>query len=136
MGFGDDRLTVFDFQDLEAATLQDGLYVTEQSLGDPEMVDKLSRFVKASLKGWRVALRKPESTTDIVMRQIADPAASRDHQRYMLDEVKRLIGPTDDFLGILAPDDYDETVRLMTEAGLLTGQATPAWTHTIWLQAQ
>ena len=34
------------------ATLEDGLYTLEQNLQDPAMVDKLARFVRASMKGW------------------------------------------------------------------------------------
>jgi NitT/TauT family transport system substrate-binding protein len=135
-GFNDGNLTVFNFQDLGVATLQDGLYVTEASLSDPAMVDKLVRFIRASLKGWRVAISKPESTTDIVMREITEPGASRDHQKFMLGEVRKLVGPTDDFLGLMVPDDYDTTVAILTEAGIVSGPPSPAWTHSLWLQAQ
>jgi NitT/TauT family transport system substrate-binding protein len=135
-GFDEANLTVFKFQDFGAATLQDGLYVTEAGLSDPAMADILARFIKASLKGWRVAVSKPESATDIVMDQITAPDASRDHQRYMIGEVRKLVGPTDDFLGLLVPADYDATVAMLTEAGIVSGAPTPAWTHSLWLRAQ
>jgi NitT/TauT family transport system substrate-binding protein len=136
LGFNDGNLTVFNFQEQGAATLQDGLYVTEASLADPAMADKLVRFLKASLKGWRVAVGKPESATDIVMAEIAAPDVSRDHQRFMMGDVRKLIGPTDDFLGLLVPADYDATIAMLTEAGILSGTPSPAWTHSLWLQAQ
>ena len=135
-GFGGGNLTVFDFQEYGVATLQDGLYVTEASLADPDMVDKLIRFLRASLRGWRVAIKKPESATDIVMQEITTPNPSRDHQRFMIGEVRKLVGPTDDFLGLLVPEEYDITVSILTEAGIISGTPSAGWTHTLWLQAQ
>ena len=136
IGFNEGNLTVFYLQGLGAATLQDGLYVTEQSLGDPAMVDKLARFIRASLRGWRIAIAKPESATDIVMRQMTAPDASRDHQSAMLDEVRKLVGPTDDFLGLLVPEDYDASVAILIDAGIVPGAPPAGWTHSVWLQAQ
>ncbi len=134
-GFDDSNLTVFRLQEYGAATLQDGIYVTEAILADPEMVSRLVRFIKATLRGWRVAVSKPESATDIVMNELP-PDASREHQRQMMGEVRKLIGPTDDFLGLLVPEDYDITIEILSEAGILSGTPSPAWTHSLWLQAQ
>jgi hypothetical protein len=68
--------------------------------------------------------------------EIAAPDVSRDHQRFMMGDVRKLIGPTDDFLGLLVPADYDATIAMLTEAGILSGTPSPAWTHSLWLQAQ
>ncbi len=35
------------------ATLEDGLYVLEDKLKDDAFVDKMVRFVHASMKGWK-----------------------------------------------------------------------------------
>ena len=38
--------------------LEDGLYVLEDKLKDPAFEDKMVRFVRASMKGWKYAARQ------------------------------------------------------------------------------
>src|SRR5262247_2455427 len=45
-GIPADQLVVLKYEDQGVATLEDGLYVVEDKLKDPEFVDKLARFVK------------------------------------------------------------------------------------------
>ena len=52
-GISPDDLVVFKYQDEGIATLEDGLYTTEANLADPAMTEKLTRFVRASMKGWK-----------------------------------------------------------------------------------
>ena len=48
-------LVVFKYEDEGVATLEDGLYVLEDSLSDPAFVDRMARFIKASMRGWQWA---------------------------------------------------------------------------------
>src|SRR5215470_320340 len=59
-GIPADQLVVFKYEDQGVATLEDGLYTLEKNLQDPAMVDKLARFVKASMKGWDWAVAHPD----------------------------------------------------------------------------
>ncbi|HEY7644364.1 MAG TPA: ABC transporter substrate-binding protein, partial [Hyphomicrobiales bacterium] len=45
-------LVTFKYEDQGVATLEDGLYVLEDKLKDAAFVDKMARFVRASMKGW------------------------------------------------------------------------------------
>ncbi|MGF1595099.1 MAG: ABC transporter substrate-binding protein, partial [Kiloniellaceae bacterium] len=54
-GLTENDLIVYKYEDQGVATLEDGLYVLEQNLQDPAFVDKMARFVKASLRGWDYA---------------------------------------------------------------------------------
>ena len=56
-GIKPEELVVFKYEDQGVATLEDGLYVLEDKLKDPAFVDKMARFVKASMKGWDYAAR-------------------------------------------------------------------------------
>ena len=47
--------------------LEDGLYVMEDKLKDPAFVDKMVRFVRASMKGWEYALDNPDEAAQIVV---------------------------------------------------------------------
>src|SRR5688500_12564831 len=51
-GIKPEDLVVFKYEDQGVATLEDGLYVTEDRLKDPKFVEVMARFVKASMEGW------------------------------------------------------------------------------------
>ena len=57
-GMKPEQLVVFNYTDQGVATMEDGLYALEGKLKDPAFVDKMARFVKASMKGWDYA-REP-----------------------------------------------------------------------------
>ena len=61
-----EELTVFSYEAMDVATLEDGLYVLEDNLKDPVFVDKMVRFVRASMKGWKYA-EKILKATEIVV---------------------------------------------------------------------
>src|SRR6201988_2389797 len=58
-GMKPEDLTTFKYEDQGVATLEDGLYTLEKNLQDPAMVDKLAKFLKASMKGWDYAVANP-----------------------------------------------------------------------------
>ena len=49
-GLTSDDLIVFKYEDQGVATLEDGMYVLEENLNDAAFVDKMVRFVRASMK--------------------------------------------------------------------------------------
>jgi len=50
-GFKPEDLIVFNYTEMGNDLLEDGLYVLEDQLKDPAFVDKMVRFVRASMKG-------------------------------------------------------------------------------------
>ena len=76
-GMKPEQLVVFKYEDQGVATLEDGLYVLEEKLADPAMVDKLARFVKASMKGWDYADRASGRSGRDRARQRRDRRADR-----------------------------------------------------------
>src|SRR6478736_9397248 len=79
-GIPADQLVVFKYEDQGVATLEDGLYTLEKNLQDPAMVDKLARFVKASMKGWDWAAANPDAAAMIVLYNFDDAAKTEKHQ--------------------------------------------------------
>ena len=59
-GLTADDLVTFKYEDQGVATLEDGLYVIEERLNDAGFVDEMTRFVRASMKGWKWAEKNPE----------------------------------------------------------------------------
>ncbi|MGD9742210.1 MAG: ABC transporter substrate-binding protein [Dongiaceae bacterium] len=137
-GLAPDQLVVFKYEDQGVATLEDGLYTLEKNLADPEMVDKLARFIQASMEGWDWAVEHPDEAAEIVLENDATGAQTELHQKRMMGEIAKLVGDNDKGTGWLDPADYDRTVNV-----LLSGQSDPviskapenAWTHAIWDKA-
>ncbi len=121
-GISPDDLVVFKYQDQGVATLEDGLYVLEDNLKDPAFVDKMARFVKASMKGWEYARENPEEAAEIVLENDASGAQTEKHQIRMVSEINKLTEGSD---GTLNMDDYERTVKI-----LLGGGSDPVITKT------
>ena len=126
-----DDLITFKYEDQGVATLEDGLYVLEENLSDPAFVDKMERFVRASMKGWKYAEENPDEAAEIVLEYDETGAQTEKHQKRMMGEIAKLTAGSN---GSLDPADYERTV-----ASLLSGGSDPviskapegAWTHAI-----
>ena len=130
-GLTPDDLIVFKYEDQGVATLEDGLYVLEEKLADPAFEDKMVRFVRASMKGWKYAEANPDEAADIVLENDATGAQTEAHQRRMMAEVAKLTAGSN---GALDPADYERTVASLMSGGsdpVITKAPTGAWTHSI-----
>jgi NitT/TauT family transport system substrate-binding protein len=136
-GVKPEELVTFYYEDQGVATLEDGLYALEPKLKDPKFVDKLARFVKASLKGWDYAIKNQDEAVKIVLDADKSGASTAAAQKRQLENVAKLI--TSKKLGYLEPAAYQRTVKV-----LLTGGSQPvikkdpgatAWTHAVWDKA-
>ena len=116
-GYKPEQLVVFKYEDEGVATLEDGLYVMEDKLKDPAFVDKMARFVRASMKGWAWARENPDAAAKIVLDNDATGAQTEKHQTRMMGEINKLTAGSD---GKLDPADYTRTVKT-----LLTGGSDP-----------
>ncbi|HVY51265.1 MAG TPA: ABC transporter substrate-binding protein [Devosia sp.] len=110
-GLKPDDLVVFNYRDEGVGMLEDGLYVMGDKLSDGAFKDKLARFVKASMQGWKYAVEHPDEAAQIVVDSDDSGAATLDHQKYMMGEIAKLIDPT--YKGALNPDDFKQTVATL-----------------------
>src|SRR5277367_4690667 len=130
-GYKPEQLTVFNYTDEGVATLEDGLYVMEDKLKDPAFVDKMARFVKASMKGWDYARAHPEEVVKIVLDNDSTGAQTEHHQTQMLSEVNKLTAGSD---GKLNKDDYERTVKTLLTGGsdpVISKEPTGAYTTAV-----
>ncbi len=137
-GLSADDLIVYKYEDQGVATLEDGLYVLEKNLADPAFVDRIARFVGASLKGWEYAKNNPDEAAEIVLENDATGAQTEKHQKRMMGEIAKLLEGSTKGLGYLDPADYERTVdTLLSSAStpVITKRPTGAWTHDIWNKA-
>ncbi len=127
-GYTLDKLTVFNYTEMDANLLEDGLYVLEDKLADPAFKEKMVKFVRASMKGWAYAKDNPEEAADIVLDNDTTGAQTKEHQVYMMGEVAKLLG---DSTGVLDEAAYDRTEAAVLAQGIITQKPEGAWTHAI-----
>ena len=113
-GVAEDELVTFRYEDQGVATLEDGIWTLEENLEDPEMVDRLARFVRASMRGWDYAEENPDEAAEIVLENDATGAQTEEHQRRMVREIALLTEGSD---GTLDPADYQRTVDTLLAGG-------------------
>ncbi|WP_417433451.1 ABC transporter substrate-binding protein [Kiloniella sp.] len=130
-GIPESELVVFKYEEQGVATQEDGLYVLEENLKDPAFVDKMARFVAASMKGWDYARENPEEAAEIVLENDATGAQTEKHQVRMMKEINKLTAGSD---GKLDPADYERTVSTLLSGGsdpVITKKPEGAWTHVV-----
>ena len=130
-GLADSDLVTFKYEDQGVATLEDGLYVLEDKLSDDAEVDKLVRFVRASMKGWKWAEENPDDAAMIVLEYDQTGAQTEEHQTRMMGEIAKLTAGSN---GALDPADYERTVASLLSGGsdpVITAAPEGAWTHAI-----
>lgn len=131
-GIGEDELITFKYEDQGVATLEDGLYVLEENLEDPEFVDRMARFVRASMRGWDWAAANPTEAAMIVLDYDDTGAQTEEHQIRMMGEVALLTEGSD---GTLDPEDFERTVATLLGGGsdpvITAHPGDAAWTHAV-----
>jgi len=113
-GIAADDLVTFKYEDEGVSTLEDGLYVLEANLADPAFEDKMVRFVRASMKGWKYAEANPDEAAMIVLDNDETGAQTEAHQKRMMGEVAKLTAGSN---GALDVADYDRTVATLLGGG-------------------
>lgn len=111
-GIPEDSLTLFDFTEEGVGMLEDGLYVLEDRLDDPEFVDQMVRFVRASMRGWEYARENPEEAAEIVLENDMSGALTLESQVYQVNEAAALVGDS----AALDPAAYEQTVQTLLSA--------------------
>jgi NitT/TauT family transport system substrate-binding protein len=130
-GVNPDDLITFKYEDQGVATLEDGLYVLEENLSDAAFSDKMTRFVRASMKGWKYAEENPDEAALIILDNDETGAQTEKHQKRMMGEIAKLTAGSN---GALDPADYERTVATLLGGGsdpVITAAPEGAWTHAI-----
>ncbi len=130
-GVSPDELVTFKYEDQGVATLEDGIYALEENLEDPVFVDKMVRFVRASMKGWKWAEENPADAAGIVLDNDETGAQTEAAQVRMMGEIAKLTAGSN---GSLDPADFQRTVDTLLAGGsdpVISAQPEGAWTSVI-----
>ncbi|MEM5494858.1 ABC transporter substrate-binding protein [Hoeflea sp. AS16] len=124
-GYKPEDLIVFNYSAMGNDLLEDGLYTLEEKLKDPAYVEKMVKFVQASMKGWEYAIANPEEAAGIVMD---NGGQDENHQVRMMGEVAKLIDKPD---AKLIEAAYERTAKALLDQGIITKQPEGAWTSVV-----
>jgi NitT/TauT family transport system substrate-binding protein len=130
-GITPDQLVNFNYTDEGVATLEDGLWVMQDKLADPAFEEKMVKFVRASMKGWKWAEENPDEAAMIVLDNDDTGAQTEAHQKFMMGEIAKLTAGSN---GTLDEADYQRTVDALMSGGsdaVITKAPEGAWTHQI-----
>ncbi|MDZ4138233.1 MAG: ABC transporter substrate-binding protein [Erythrobacter sp.] len=130
-GIKPEDLVTFKYEDQGVATLEDGLYVMQDKLADPAFEDKMVRFVRASMKGWKEAEANPDAAAMIVLENDATGAQTEAHQKRMMGEIAKLTAGSN---GALDEADYQRTVDKLLAGGsdpVISKAPVGAWSHAV-----
>jgi NitT/TauT family transport system substrate-binding protein len=130
-GIKPEDLVTFKYEDEGVATLEDGLYVLEDNLKDPAFEEKMVKFVRASMKGWKDAEANPDAAAAIVLEADETGAQTEAHQKFMMGEVAKLTAGSN---GALDEADYKRTVATLLGGGsdpVITKEPSGAFTMAI-----
>jgi NitT/TauT family transport system substrate-binding protein len=117
-------LVVIDWNDYRVAMLQDAIHARASWLAEGNNRDVAVRFVRASIKGWIYCRDNADACVDIVLGK--GTALGKGHQAWQMNEINALIWPNVYGIGVLDPVQWQQTVKVAKEAGILTRDADRA----------
>jgi len=105
-----DDLNVMKMSDLGTGALEDGIFVRADWIAEEANQDIAKRFLKATYRGWVHCRDNPDECVQYVLD--AGPTLGEGHQRWMMNEINKLIWPNETGIGLMNEDDYENTVQI------------------------
>ena len=100
---------VLNLNDFGYQTLEDAIYSRDSWLADPKHKDAATRFLAASYNGWIDCRDNADSCVDTVLKN--GSALGKGHQTWMMNEVNKVIWPSDKGIGYLDPAVWDKAMQ-------------------------
>jgi NitT/TauT family transport system substrate-binding protein len=115
-------LNVFLMSELGTGALEDGVFVREDWIADEDNQDIAVRFLKASFKGWIYCRDNPDDCVQYVLD--AGPTLGEGHQKWQMNEINALIWPNETGIGIMNPEDFENTAKIAKDYKIIKKEAT------------
>jgi NitT/TauT family transport system substrate-binding protein len=116
-------LNVINYNDEGTAMLQDALFARASWLAEGENEATAQAFLKASFQGWIYCRDNPDDCIQYTVD--AGSTLGAGHQAWMMNEVNPLIWPSPNGIGVMDPEQWQQTVDVSLGAGIIT-EAPPA----------
>ena len=111
---------VVSYEEVGVGMLQDAIWADGARLESDEAYRDIAvRFVAASIEGWAYCRDNPESCRDIVVA--AGSQLGNSHQLWQMNEINKLIWPSESGIGITDQAAWDRTVEIAQNTPNLEG---------------
>lgn len=111
-------LSIIDFKDVGTAMLQDAIWAREEWLAEEGNEDLATQFLAASFEGWMACRDNPDECVEIVLNN--GPILPAGHQAWQVNEMNALIWPAEGGIGSINEADWDQTVQIALDAGIIS----------------
>lgn len=108
---------VININELGYENLEDGVYASAAWLEQEGNADVAERFLEASFRGWAFCRDSFDECVQIVLDN--GTVLGEGHMSWMLNEINKLIWPSELGIGIMDPDAFQQTVDVVTAGGIL-----------------
>jgi NitT/TauT family transport system substrate-binding protein len=121
-------LTVFNYNDVGTAMLQDAVWAREAWLAEEGNADIATRFLAATFQGWQHCRDNPQDCVEIVTNN--GSILGLGHQAWMMNEVNALVWPAEGGIGSIPQATWDQTVQIALDAGIIETEPDAAASRT------
>lgn len=111
-------LNVIDLNEVGTAMLEDNIFANEEWLAQEGNEEIAVKFIKASLRGWAFCRDNAATCVEYVLEEGSTLGAG--HQSWMMNEVNKLIWPTENPIGLMNPDLYQQTADIALNYEVIT----------------
>ena len=113
-------LNVIDYNEVGTAMLQDAIFARAAWLAEEGNEDIAVRFLRASFRGWIFCRENPDACIEHTVN--AGSTLGAGHQAWMMNEINPLIWPSEDGIGALPEDTYQQTVDISVDAEIIAAE--------------
>jgi NitT/TauT family transport system substrate-binding protein len=127
------ELTIFDYNRLGVSVLEDGLFARPGWLRSHASI--ASRFLRASIQGWRWAVRHPDQAGAISFRHQSPGFSTLAHQQYMARQVAKLVTTGlggRHAIGYMDPRRFTQTWRILLAEHVIHQRPHGAYNGAYW----
>ena len=117
-----DDMNVIDYNEVGTAMLQDAIFARAAWLAEDGNEDVAERFLRASFRGWIFCRENPDDCVGYTTA--AGSTLGAGHQAWMMNEINPLIWPSPDGIGTMDTEQWQQTVDISLESGII-GEAPP-----------
>ncbi|MCB0197830.1 MAG: ABC transporter substrate-binding protein [Anaerolineae bacterium] len=126
-------LVVINFNDVGTAMLQDHIFVDGDWLAEEGNEALAVNFLAASFTGWQFCRDNLDTCVQHVLD--AGPTLGASHMEWQLNEINKLIWPSPAGIGIMDEAQWDQTVEVSVDGGVITEPPTDAYRTDLALEA-
>lgn len=116
-----DDLNVLDFNEYGTAMLEDLIFVRADWLAEEGNEETAIKFLRASFRGWIYCRDNPEDCVQYVLE--VGPTLGEGHQRWMMNEINKLVWPSPNGIGITDPEAFATTAQIAFDYGVISAEA-------------